>query len=139
MTRIAFVCVGNAGRSQIATAYAERERAQRDRDRDRDIDIVTGGVDPAGHVHDDVVEALEEDGIDISDRSPRRITPEDVEDATHIVTMGCSADDFTPDGWDGATEQWDLEHPSSNDLEAVRAQRDEIHDRVIELFDRLEV
>ncbi|WP_342764188.1 low molecular weight phosphatase family protein [Saliphagus sp. LR7] len=83
MTKIAFACVGNAGRSQMATAFGEQERDRRD----LDIDIVTGGTEPAESVHDDVVNVLEEEGIDVSDRTPRRITPDDVEDADYIVTM----------------------------------------------------
>ena len=94
MTKIAFACVGNAGRSQMATAFAEQ---QRDR-RNLDVDIVTGGTEPAESVHDDVVDVLKEEGIDISDRTPRQITSDDVADADHIVTMGCSIDQFRPDG-----------------------------------------
>jgi len=71
--RIAFVCVQNAGRSQMAAAFAEQERDRRgvgDR-----IEIVTGGTQPADHVHDIVVEAMAEVDIDISDRTPREVTP----------------------------------------------------------------
>jgi len=71
--RIAFVCVQNAGRSQMAPPFAEQERDRRgvgDR-----IEIVTGGTQPADHVHDIVVEAMAEVDIDISDRTPREVTP----------------------------------------------------------------
>lgn len=67
MTRVAFVCAGNAGRSQMATAFAERERD----DRNLDAEIVTGGTDPADRVHGEVIEAMREKGIDIGDREPR--------------------------------------------------------------------
>lgn len=127
MTKIAFVCVGNAGRSQIATALAERERDNRG----LDIEILTGGVNPADSVHDDVIEALQEDGIDISDREPREITPADIEDATHVVTMGCSVQQFQPDGWSGESEVWDL------DASDTRAQVDELKRRVSRFFDGL--
>lgn len=133
MTRIAFVCVGNAGRSQLATALAERQRERRGLD---DLEIVTGGVDPADRLHDDVVEVLREEGIDIGDREPRQITAEDVEDAAYVVTMGCSVDDFVSDDWDGTAERWELDHPGGDDLDATRAQRDEVEDRVVEFFDR---
>ncbi len=131
---VAFVCEGNAGRSQLATAFAERERAERG----LDIDIITGGTDPADHVHESVVTALEEKGIDIHDRVPRRIRPADIEHVGRVVTMGCSIDDFRPDGWAGRSETWNLDHPGGDDLDAVRAQRDEIERRVIALFDDLE-
>lgn len=133
-TAVAFVCEGNAGRSQMATAFAERERAERG----LDLDIVTGGTDPADHVHDSVVEVLQEKGIDVGDRTPRRIRPEDIEAVDRVVTMGCSVDEFRPAGWSGESERWDLEHPGGDDLDAVRAQRDEIERRVEALFDDLE-
>ena len=134
MKRVAFVCVGNAGRSQMAAAFAERERDERD----LDVDVVTGGTEPADHVHDAVVEAMGETGIDIGDREPRRITPEDVEDVDYVVTMGCSVDQFRPEGWSGESEQWDLEHPGGDSVEDVRGQRDEIERRVADFFDALE-
>ena len=131
MEKLAFVCEGNAGRSQLATALAGRERDRRG----LDIDIVTGGVAPSDHVHEEVIEVLAEEGIDISDRTPRKIRPEDIADADYVVTMGCSVDDFAPDGWDGTAEQWDLEHPSAGDVESAREQRDEIQRRVERLFE----
>lgn len=128
MTKIAFACVGNAGRSQMATAFAERERDRRG----LQIDIVTGGTDPAESVHDEVIEALQEKGININDRSPRLITAEDVVDADYIVTMGCSIDQFRPDEWDGEHRIWSL------DTSETREQRDEIEQRVADLFDEIE-
>ena len=80
---------------------------------------------------------LQEEEIDISDRQPRKISPADISDADYVVTMGCSIDEFRPKNWDGEAEMWDLEHPGG-DLAATRAQRDEIEQRVVELFDRLE-
>lgn len=133
MQRIAFVCVGNAGRSQLATALAEREADRRG----LAVDLVTGGTDPAEAVHGAVLEALDEIGLDTGGRTPRRITPEDVADADRVITMGCDAAGFTPEDWPGTAERWDLDHPGG-DLAAVRAQRDEIEARVRALFDRLE-
>jgi arsenate reductase len=133
VTKLAFVCEGNAGRSQLATALAERERDRRG----LNVEIVTGGVDPSDHVHGEVVEVLAEEGIDIGERTPRRIRPVDVADADYVVTMGCSADEFTPAGWRGATRRWELDHPSAGDLESARRQRDEIRERVRNLFDGL--
>jgi protein-tyrosine-phosphatase len=76
--------------------------------------------------------------MDISDRTPRQITAEDVADAEYVVTMGCDASGFTPKDWDGTTEQWDLTDPHGEDLEGVREQRDEIKHRVSRFFDKLE-
>jgi protein-tyrosine-phosphatase len=133
ITKIAFVCAGNAGRSQLATALAEREIDRRD----LDIEVVTGGIEPSEQVHEEIVAVLEEIGIDISDRMPRKIRPEDVADADYVVTMGCSIAEFEPDGWDGVAEQWELDHPSAGDLESAREQRDEIEARVREFLDRI--
>ena len=132
--KLAFVCVGNAGRSQLATALAEAERERRE----LSPEIVTGGTDPADHVHPEVVEVLAEEGSEIGDREPREITPEDVADADHVVTMGCSVEAFRPAGWEGSAETWELEHPGGDDLEDYRAQREEIRERVRSLFDRIE-
>jgi len=102
MTEVGFACVGNAGRSQIATAFAERERERRSLG--DAFEIVTGGTDPRDHVHDDVIAVLREEGIDIADRTPRRMTPDDVADAEYAVTMGCSVDAFVPEDRDGTAE-----------------------------------
>ena len=136
MTEVAFVCVGNAGRSQMATAFAERERERRGLE--DTVGIVTGGIDPRDRVHEDVIEVLREEGMDVGDRTPRRITADDVADAEYVVTMGCSVDEFAPEDWDGTAERWDLEHPGGDDLEAVRSQREEIRRRVEDLFDRID-
>lgn len=132
--KLAFVCVGNAGRSQMATAFAERERDERG----MDAEIVTGGVDPADSVHDEVIEVMEEEGIDISDRTPREIRPTNVEDADYVVTMGCSVEQFRPDNWDGEARQWELEESADESLSSYRAVRDEIRDRVHSFFDEIE-
>ncbi len=137
MTKLAFACVGNAGRSQMATAFAERERDRRGLE--EEIEIVTGGIDPHDHVHEDVVRVLREEGIDIGNRTPREISQDDVEDADHIITMGCVADEFAPNGWEGNAERWDLDHPGGDDIDEVRSQGDEIAKRVADFFDRVEV
>ncbi len=90
-TKLAFVCVGNAGRSQMATAFAERDQ------RNFDVDIVTGGTDPADHIHDEVIDVLREEGLDISDRTPREISPDDIRDVDYVITRGCSVDQFRPE------------------------------------------
>lgn len=128
MMKIGFVCVGNAGQSQMATALAERDRDNRG----LDIEIVTGSVDPADSVHDDVIQALREKGIDISDRKPREIIPTDIKDVTHVVTMGCSVEQFQPEGWSGESEVWDL------DTFDTGSQLKELKRRVREFFDELE-
>jgi arsenate reductase (thioredoxin) len=133
MTKIAFACVGNAGRSQMATAFAARERDRRD----VDVDLVTGGTEPKESISDDAVEVLAADGLDISGRTPRRITPDDVADADYVVTMGCAAEEFLPDDWDGEVRVWSV-GSHGDGIEATREQRDGIERQVMDLFDELE-
>lgn len=132
--KVAFVWAGNAGRSQLATAFAERERDERG----LDVEVATGGTDPAESVHDEIREVLEERSLDVGDRTPRAITPADVEDAEYVVTMGCSIEGIRPPDWQGEIRRWELEHPSAGDLESARRQRDEIEKRVSRFFDDLE-
>ncbi len=133
--RIALVCVQNAGRSQMAAAFAERERNRRDAG-DR-IEIVTGGTRPADRVHDVVVEAMRELDIDLGDRTPREVTPDELQRADLIVTMGCSASDVCPATWSGENRDWGLDDPHGRPLAEVREIRDEIAERVEALFDEL--
>lgn len=134
MTTVAFVCSGNAGRSQMATAFAERERERRG----LDVELLTGGTDPADRIHREVIDVMDEKGIDVRDREPRAITPSDVQSATRVVTMGCSIEGVRPADWEGETETWEVAHPSGDAIDAARAQRDEIERRVSDLFDRIE-
>ncbi|WP_435074711.1 low molecular weight phosphatase family protein [Halorubrum sp. HHNYT27] len=132
---MALVCVQNAGRSQMAAAFAERERNRRDAG-DR-IEIVTGGTRPADRVHDVVVEAMRELDIDLGDRTPREVTPDELQRADLIVTMGCSASDVCPATWSGENRDWGLDDPHGRPLAEVREIRDEIAERVEALFDEL--
>lgn len=132
---VAFVCVQNAGRSQMATAFAERELARRDAG-DR-VRLLTGGTRPADHVHPEVVEVMAAEGLDLSDRVPREITFEEIQDADYVITMGCAADDVCPAGWAGENRDWALDDPDGEALDAVRSTRDDIKERVDALFDEL--
>jgi len=134
-TRVAFVCVQNAGRSQMATAFARRERADRgvvDR-----IEVVTGGTDPADRVHDEVVAVMREKDFDLADETPRAIEQDEIMNVDIVVTMGCSAEGICPMAWRGDARDWDLDDPDGKDLDAVRAIRDDIEGRVSALFDEL--
>lgn len=134
--RVAFVCVQNAGRSQMATAFAERER--RDRGLQTEVELLTGGTHPAAHVHDVVVDVLAEAGFDISDRTPREISTAELESCDYVATMGCSTLDL--DAADSAVDvrDWALANPSGKELDEVREIRAEVRQRVRELFDEIE-
>lgn len=128
-TVLTFMCVRNAGRSQMATAFAERERDRRGLG-DR-VEIRTGGTAPADSVHDVVVEALAEVGLDANGRTPREISDESLAESDFVATMGCSTLELeTVD-----TDDWDLDDPGERPIEAVREIRDEIERRVIAVFD----
>ncbi|MFB6154601.1 MAG: low molecular weight phosphatase family protein [Haloferacaceae archaeon] len=133
--RIAFVCVQNAGRSQMADAFARRELETRGLE-DR-FELVTGGTRPADHVHEEVVATMAEVGIDVSDRTPREVTVEEIRGSDYVVTMGCAADDVCPAGWAGENRDWDLTDPDGKAPAEVARIRDEVERRVADLFDEL--
>ena len=133
--RIAFTCVQNAGRSQMSTAFAERERERRGLE--GRVEILTGGTHPADHVHDEVVDVMDEAGFDISDRTPREITLDELRSCDYVATMGCSTLDVGDVGEDVDVRDWALEDPDGQDLDRVREIRDEIEQRVIALFDEV--
>ena len=131
--RIAFMCVQNAGRSQMSTAFAERERDRRSLE-DR-VELLTGGTHPADHVHDEVVEVMDEAGFDLSGRTPREITLDELQSCDYVATMGCSTLKVGDVGEDVDIRDWALEDPDGQDLDSVREIRNEIEQRVIALFD----
>ena len=134
---VAFVCVQNAGRSQMATAFAERERAHRNLT--DEVHILTGGTQPADHVHPEVVTVMEEIGIDLSENTPRDITVEELQGSEYVITMGCSAQDVCPATWSGDNRNCGLDDPDGKSIKEVHKIRDEIKDRVGEFFDELEL
>ncbi|HET9329962.1 MAG TPA: arsenate reductase ArsC [Steroidobacteraceae bacterium] len=126
MSHVLFVCIQNAGRSQIAEALFER--AARGRHQAR-----SAGSRPAGHVHPEVVQAMREVGIDVADRVPRALGQEDMEWADLVVTMGCGDEcPFVPGK---RYVDWELDDPAGQPLAKVREIRDEIGRRVQELLD----
>lgn len=129
MARVLFVCLHNAGRSQMSEALFTREAAGRHEAR-------SAGTTPSERVHPEVVEAMNELGIDLSTRVPRKLTAEDAEWANLVVTMGCG--DECPYVPGTRYLDWDLDDPKGRLLEEVRATRDEIERRVVELIDELE-
>jgi protein-tyrosine-phosphatase len=131
--RVAFVCVQNAGRSQMATAFAERERDARGLG--DAVEILTGGTHPADHVHEEVIETMAEAGIDIADRTPREISDEELATSDVVATMGCSTLSLDADT---DVRDWALDDPDGQDPEMVRRIREDVRERVAALFDDLE-
>ncbi|WP_248515005.1 arsenate-mycothiol transferase ArsC [Salinarchaeum laminariae] len=134
--RTAFVCVQNAGRSQMSTAFAERERKRRGLA--DQVEIHTGGTHPAEAVHDGVVETMAEAGFDLSDRTPRKIDEVELRSCDYVVTMGCSTLDLGDAADSVDVRDWALDDPDGRDPEAVQRIRDEIEAKVVGLFDEIE-
>jgi protein-tyrosine-phosphatase len=129
MARVLFVCLHNAGRSQMSEALFEREAGGRH-------EAESAGTTPAQHVHPEVVEAMRELGIDLADRVPKMLTREAAERADVVVTMGCG--DECPYIPGKRYVDWDLEDPKGQPLGAVRRTRDEIGARVERLVAELD-
>ncbi|MFN8232918.1 MAG: arsenate reductase ArsC [Actinomycetota bacterium] len=118
---VVFLCVHNAGRSQMAAGWASRLAGDR-------IEISSGGSDPASEVNPAAVAAMAEVGIDIASELPKAWTEEIVRTADVIVTMGCG--DACPVLPGKRYEDWDVPDPAGLELEEVRPIRDEIGRRV---------
>jgi arsenate reductase len=116
----------------MATAFAERERERRGLD---GMEILTGGTHPADHVHEVVIEVMREEGFDLSERTPREITTEELRSCEYVATMGCSTLTVDEDNLTGDIRDWNLPDPSGEDVDTVRSIRDDIHQRVVCLFD----
>ncbi|GAB7011666.1 low molecular weight phosphatase family protein [Halorubrum trueperi] len=119
----------------MAAAFAERERDRREVS--EQVEIITGGTRPADHVHDVVVKAMRESDIELGDRLPREVTPDELRAVDLVITMGCSASDVCPATWNEENRDWELDDPHDRSIEDVREIRDEIEGRVVELFDEL--
>jgi len=128
--RLLFVCVHNAGRSQMAAAFARHLGGA-------NVEVISAGSAPGTAVHPGVAAALAEVGIDVSDVRPRRLERGDVEGATVVVTMGCG--DACPVVPGVPREDWPLEDPAGKPLHEVRPIREDIRARVEDLLRRLGV
>ena len=130
MATALFVCLHNAGRSQMSAALFEQAAKGRHRA------LSAGSVaDPDGHVHSEVVAVMREVGVDLADVRPVRLTRELAEQADVVVTMGCG--DACPYIPGKRYVDWDLSDPKGRAIDEVRAIRDEIADRVRQLLDDL--
>jgi arsenate reductase (thioredoxin) len=125
---VLFVCVHNAGRSQMAAGLLERKAGDR-------IRVLSAGSEPADRLNPAVVEAMDEIGIDISEKRPKKLADGMVRESDVVITMGCG--DACPIYPGKRYEDWDLEDPSGKDLDTVRGIRDEIQRRVDALIGEL--
>lgn len=130
MPSVLFVCVHNAGRSQMAQAFLELLSVGQ-------VQAFSAGTDPGQMVDPTVMKAMAEVGIDLSGHHPRLLTQEMVEQADRVISMGCGVEESCP-AFLTPTEDWDLEDPKGQPLEAVREIRDEIRSRVEQLLGQLQ-
>ena len=128
LSEVLFVCVHNAGRSQMAAAMLERQAEGR-------VQVISAGSEPADELNPAVVQAMNEVGIDISAERPKKLEDGMVRESDVVFTMGCG--DACPIYPGKRYEDWDLEDPAGKDLEVVRGIRDEISDRVGALVNSL--
>jgi len=127
---VLYVCVHNAGRSQMAAAYTMHLSGGA-------VEVRSAGSAPADQVNPAAVEAMLEEGIDMSAEQPKLLTTEAVQDSDVVITMGCG--DTCPIYPGKRYEDWELDDPAGQGVEAVRPIRDEIRARVVALLESLDV
>jgi arsenate reductase len=126
---VLFVCVHNAGRSQMAAGYLRHLAGDR-------IEVFSAGSEPADQVNPVAVAAMAEEGIDIATEQPKVLTTEAVRESDVVVTMGCG--DACPFFPGKRYEEWTLDDPAGRDIEAVRPIRDQIRRRIEALIASLD-
>lgn len=127
MKKVLFVCIENAGRSQMAEAFAKKYGKV-------DFIVSSAGNKPTDKVNPIVVETMREKGIDISTNKPKLLNFQMAQDADLIVTMGCNDQGICPGPFFKQTIDWKLEDPKGKPIEKVREIRDEIERRVQKLI-----
>ncbi|PPF37013.1 arsenate reductase ArsC [Pseudoclavibacter sp. AY1H1] len=125
---VLFVCVHNAGRSQMAAGYLTALAGGR-------IEVLSAGSEPKAQINPVAVEAMAEEGIDIASNTPKVLTTEAVQASDVVITMGCG--DACPFFPGKRYEDWKLDDPAGQGIEAVRPIRDDIKQRVEALIAEL--
>lgn len=125
---VLFVCVHNAGRSQMAAGYLRALAGDR-------VEVRSAGSMPADQINPVAVAAMAEDGIDITAEQPKVLTTEAVQDSDVVITMGCG--DACPFFPGKRYEDWKLDDPAGRGIDAVRPIRDDIRARITALLDEI--
>jgi arsenate reductase len=128
MKTVLFVCVHNAGRSQMAAGFMEHHGGAK-------VQVLSAGSAPKDSINPVAVAAMAERGIDIANRSPKILTPESVQSSDVVITMGCG--DACPFYPGKRYEDWKLDDPAGQPLEVVRKIRDEIEKRILVLLEEI--
>ncbi len=127
---VLYVCIHNAGRSQMAAAYTRHLSGGA-------VEVLSAGSEPADQVNPSAVAAMAEEGIDIAGNTPKILTVDAVRESDVVITMGCG--DTCPIFPGKRYEDWVLEDPAGKGVESVRPIRDDIKGRVLALLDELGV
>jgi arsenate reductase len=131
MKNVLFVCVGNAGRSQMAEAFFNHLAGEKAK-------ASSAGTDPANIIDPTVVQVMKEVTIDISSNRPKKLTAEMLTQADKVITMGCGTENICPASF-VETEDWELEDPKSQNIEKIREIRDQIKTRVEKLIKEMQI
>jgi len=125
---VLFVCVHNAGRSQMAAGYLEALGGDR-------VEVLSAGSEPKDQVNPVAVQAMAEEGIDIAGNTPKLLTVDAVKESDVVITMGCG--DACPVFPGKRYEDWELDDPAGQGIEAVRPIRDRIKQHIEQLLDEI--
>jgi arsenate reductase (thioredoxin) len=125
---ILFVCVQNAGRSQMAEGFFKKYAP-------KGYEVISAGTVPTSQINPIAVEVMKEVEIDISKQKPKDLTEDMARNATVIINMGCMDDKFCPALFVPKVIDWSIEDPKDKPIEKVREIRDEIEKRVLEIID----
>ncbi len=130
LKKILFVCVENAGRSQMAEAFVKHYGRGK-------VEAVSAGTMPSKEINLLVVNVMEEKGIDMSQNKPKLINNKMMQEADIVIVMGCGAEGFCPAPLLNKVVNWEIEDPKGKPLEKVRQIRDKIERKVKELIEEL--
>lgn len=130
MKKVLFVCVENAGRSQMAEAFAKHYGEGK-------VEALSAGTMPSSKVNPVVVEAMKEEGFDLSKNRPKPIDTQMVREAHVVIVMGCGAQGFCPAPMLKKVEDWEIEDPKGKSIKSVREIQDEIERKVKKLIAKM--
>jgi len=130
--KVLFVCVENAGRSQIAEGFFKKYAP-------KGFKAQSAGTKPVSQINPIVVEAMIEVGIDISKQKSKELTDEMIRESDNVINMGCMDKNFCPTIWLPKVIEWNLEDPKEKSIQEVREIRDKIEERVKELVSAITI
>ena len=128
---ILFVCVENAGRSQMAEAFFKKYAKNQ-------FNVISAGISPSSHLNPVVVSVMNELGIDLENQKPQLLSSSMIEDSNKTVNMGCMDKESCPSLFVKDVDDWNIEDPKGKSIEDVRKIRDQIKNDVLNLLNSIE-